>query len=121
MVDDGCGTMLDCDNPDGMGDPVTCQTQEGGGLGPMTCGADHLCHCDTEGNSPAAMAKCVGPSAEPSVDQWCASQGGCSTALCGSTMAFKHPFGCIYGGSLKPNPQDPNTWIPIWCCSTAIQ
>lgn len=121
MVDDGCGTMLDCDNPDGMGDPVTCQTQEGGGLGPMTCGADHLCHCDAEGNSPAAMAKCVGPSAEPSVDQWCASQGGCSTALCGSTMAFKHPFGCIYGGSLKPNPQDPNTWIPIWCCSTAIQ
>ena len=117
MVDDGCGTMLDCDKPSGIGDPVTCATEGGGETGPMTCGADHVCHCDAEGNSPAAMEKCEGAMAEPAVDAWCAAQGGCDTALCGSSSAPKTPETCIYGGALKPNPQDPTTWIQIWCCS----
>ena len=121
LVDDGCGTMLDCDNPDGVGDPVTCKTQQDGETGPMTCGADHVCQCEAEGNSPAAMEKCIGPKATEAVNNWCVSQGGCVTELCGDPSAPKTPGQCLYGGSLKPNPQDPLTWIPIWCCSTANQ
>ena len=120
-VDDGCGTMLNCDNPDGTGDPVTCKTEQGGETGPMTCGADHVCQCEAEGNSPAAMEKCIGPKATEAVNNWCVSQGGCVTELCGDPSAPKTPGQCLYGGSLKPNPQDPLTWIPIWCCSTANQ
>lgn len=120
MVDDGCGTMLDCDKPSGIGDAVTCATEGGGETGPMTCGADHVCHCDAEGNSPAAMEKCEGAMAEPAVDAWCAAQGGCDTALCGDPSAPKTPSACIFSGqAIKPNPQDPATWILIWCCSSA--
>ena len=116
MVDDGCGTMLNCDDP-GPGDPVTCATEAGGETGPMTCGADHVCHCAAEGNSPEALALCQGATAEPAVHVWCVNQGGCTTALCGSPSAPKTPGGCIFSGqAIKPVPQDPATWILIWCC-----
>ena len=123
MVDDGCGTMLDCDNPDGIGDAVTCKTQQDGETGPMTCGADHVCHCDPPAPeyAQAAADLCQGAKADPNVSAWCASQGGCTTALCGDTSAPKTPGLCVYGGTLKVVPNDPTTWIPVWCCSTANQ
>lgn len=116
-VDDGCGTMLNCDNPDGIGDPVTCKTEQGGETGPMTCGAEHTCECPAEGNSPAAMALCEGANAEPAVDAFCAVSG-CDTALCGVPPVPKGPQECIYSGqAIKPVPQDPSTWIHVWCCA----
>lgn len=123
MVDDGCGKMLDCDaTPNGKVDCSSLDNWSGATGGPMTCGEDHLCHCPPEGNSPEAMALCQGPAAEPAVDQWCATQGGCNTALCGSASSPKVPLTCIGSGqALKPTPQDPTTWIHIWCCSIAVQ
>lgn len=108
MVDDGCGTMLNCDDP-GPGDPVTCGTQSGGDDGPMLCGADHLCHCPPEGNSPEAMALCDGAQS-PGVGIWCAENGGCDTAYCGTPPVAKKPDHCKYGGGLTSEVQ-------IWCCA----
>ena len=119
LVDNGCGQMLDCDHAQ-LGDPITCASELANQSmnGPMTCGADHLCHCVPEGNTPAAMALCQGANAEPAVADWCAMQGGCSTALCGLAPVPKVTDLCIGSGqALKPNPQDPNTWIHIWCCT----
>lgn len=108
LVDDGCGTTLDCDAND-SGDPVTCQTQGGGTPGPMTCGADHVCHCAEEGNTVAAMVKCGAQTDNPTVPAWCAENGGCSTALCGAPPVVKAPEHCKYGGGLQDGTQ-------VWCC-----
>lgn len=115
-VDDGCGVMLDCDAQQ-WGEPITCATVNGAETGPMACGEDHACHCPAEGNSAEAMALCEGATAKTEVRDWCEAAGGCVTALCGDPAAAKMPAACIYGGSLKVNPQKPETWIPVWCCS----
>ncbi len=105
VVDNGCDPVADCG---GCGD------------NPMTCGGANTCECAPEGNSVAAMAFCEGAKAEPAVNDWCVQHGGCSTALCGSTASTKTPDTCIFSGqALKPVPQDPNTWVNVWCCEVA--
>lgn len=110
IVDDGCGTMLNCDDP-GPGDPITCASHQANQWtdGPMTCGEDHLCHCPAEGDTAAAMAKCGAESDNPGVPAWCEENGGCHTAFCGTPPVAKVPPNCLYGGGLSDELQ-------IWCC-----
>jgi len=101
-----CGTVDDC------GKPLDC-----GGCGdPMGCSAN-ACECQAE-ESPEAAAFCSGPSAEPAVAAYCDGQGGCVTRRCGNPdFQEKVPGACIFSGkSIKPVPQDPTTWVPVWCC-----
>jgi len=101
-----CGTVDDC------GKPLDC-----GGCGdPMGCSAN-ACECQAE-ESPEAAAFCSGPSAEPAVAAYCDGQGGCVTRRCGGADGSeKAPAECIHSGqSIKPAPQDPTTWVPVWCC-----
>lgn len=112
LVDDGCGALLDCDATGA--EPTTCASQVAGQdqEGPMTCSTTtHLCECPAEGNSPAALALCEGPSAEPPVNDYCAQGGGCTTAFCGIPPVPKVPPECIFSGQNLDG-------APVWCCVT---
>jgi hypothetical protein len=108
MVND-CGVELDCGGCDGQyGDPSI--------PGIMTCGMDALCHCLPEADTPDILDLCMGPMAEPAVNDWCVSQGGCvRAALCGAPGVFKLSDPCIYSGQAIPGPND--TSKHIWCCA----
>jgi hypothetical protein len=84
----------------------------------MTCSAvTQTCECVPEGNTPEAMALCNGTTGDPMVVGWCAGSGGCETMLCGAPFVPKAPYEwCKYGGEVKPDANDPSTWIPVWCC-----
>lgn len=114
MVDDGCGTMLDCDDPGFTGEP-SCKTQFSGANddGPMVCNMDtHACECPAEGNSPAAAALCDGTVVQVvGVAAFCEDGGGCSTAFCGVPPVAKVPEHCRYGGELSGSS--------VWCCTSA--
>lgn len=102
LVDDGCPEPADCGG---------CGKQSGNTPGPMTCGADNLCECPAEGDTPEAVALCNGAVVQViGVADWCASQGGCHTALCGTPPVPKVPTSCHYGGALADETQ-------IWCCA----
>ena len=118
MMDDGCGDKLDCDYVD-PSQPATCAAN-GSPLvetGPMVCSPAHVCVCPPEGDTTEAMSFCEGDAAEPAVNDFCVSGGGCDTALCGIPPVPKAPKECTYSGrTLKPVPLDESTWIHIWCC-----
>lgn len=111
MVDDGCGTMLDCDKPSGIGDPVTCASQNANQDmgGPMTCGAEHTCECPAEGSQEAADL-CDGTVVQvPGVAEFC-SAAGCDASLCGTPPVAKVPESCRYAGAKADGTQ-------VWCCA----
>ena len=110
MVDDGCGTMLDCDHSM-PGDPVTCASQNAnqGMGGPMTCGAEHTCECPAEGSQEAADL-CDGTVVQvPGVAEFC-SAAGCAASLCGTPPVAKVPESCRYAGAKADGTQ-------VWCCA----
>lgn len=114
MVDDGCGNLLNCDAKDPQtGVPVTCASEYAGQEqgGPMACDPEtHTCECVAEGDSEAAMAFCEGMKAEPAVNDYCTSHGGCHTAWCGYAPVPKAPGHCI--GSGQSLGEDM-----VWCCA----
>lgn len=110
IVDNGCEAVADCDQTETGA--VTCASQNAGQDmgGPMTCGADHLCHCPLEGGSVEAVAKCAEPNPDnPGIDEWCALQGGCDPAHCGTPPVPKVSDSCKYGGELNGKS--------LWCCA----
>ncbi len=111
MVDDGCGKMLNCDDPGFTGEP-SCKSQFSNQdqNGPMTCNMQtHACECVPEGNTPPAMALCDGEAVQiGGVAAFCKESGGCSSAFCGIPPVPKVPEHCRYAGEVSGQS--------VWCC-----